>query len=180
MEKGDKTTRCLYMRLVRYCERAGAKYPRMPKKRKKYTYSPARRIVATDEMVEKTLKVLDEHAARSRHLNNTALKTALQTNENYVRVVAAEMRRRRLLADGLAPTEAGVAAAEEIGDRTSVDIILAAVVSAWTSGRECEGLGSLMKSTGFSRSTVNVAIIKLRDQGLLFPRGFLILRKAPV
>jgi len=50
------------------------------------------------------------------------------------------------------------------------------VVEAWNTGKTCETLGSLEASMDFCRSSVNVAIISLRQKDLLHARGLLILR----
>jgi len=180
MEQGDVTIRRLYMRLVRYCERAGAKYPHMPRKRGKSTWKAKPRDV-TEQLITTAVKVIDEHAARSRLLNNVALAKVLGENVDFVKKLLGTMRRRKLIADGLAPTPAGLRRAAEIGNAvTSKDVVLARAAKTWVQARPCESLTSLLVSTSFSRSTVNVAIIRLRDEELLYPRGLIIPRKVNV
>jgi hypothetical protein len=172
LEPSKATTRKLYMRLVRYCKNAGVIYPRLPKKPTRRMY--ARRPRAAN-WVSATAK-LRSLTAPSCPLHNNILASALGVTARDLPHVLAELRRRRVIANGLAPTLAGIEAARNMQSSYCVDQVLARAVTAWDTGAPCETLGSLIKTTGFCRSSINVAIISLRERGLLHPRGLCILR----
>jgi hypothetical protein len=85
------------------------------------------------------------------------------------------MRRKKMLADGIVPTKVDADPDDLIGCERAV---LNAVRAAWADKkRSCETLTSLVVTTGYARSSINLAIVRLRDRGLLEPRGFLYLRE---
>jgi hypothetical protein len=88
-------------------------------------------------------------------------------------LVVAELRRKRILADGLAPMPFEVSP-PLLASETAV---LHAIVVAWDQGMPCESLDTLTAKLDYSKSTVNLAIIKLRSLNLVYPRGLLVLRK---
>lgn len=172
LEPSQATTRKLYMRLTRYCKNAGVIYPKLPRKvsRRMYVRRPraANWAAATAQ--------LRSLAAPSCPLHNNILRSALGLTPRDTPPALAELRRRRVIADGLAPTPAGIEAAKNIQSSYCVDQVLSRVITAWNTGAPCETLGSLLTSLEFGRSSINVAIITLRRKGLIHPRGLLILR----
>jgi len=177
LEPSPATTRKLYMRLVRYCKSAGVIYPRLPAKRKpKRSPRPLRRgtvLLADLSAVTQKIRSL---AAPGCPVGNTELAAALGVSPRDLNGVLAELRRRRVLSDGLVPTSRGIELAEKVQSSYCWEQVLASVVTAWTTGKTCETLGSLDASLDFCRSSINVAIIGMREKGLLHPRGLLILR----
>lgn len=176
-EPTETSVRRLYMRLVRYCQRVGCVYPQPPRKKK-----PWREVMAQRNYRSKIIEALYEAAAESRRLTNTSLASQLAIPERELKAIIAELRRDRVLADGMVPTRAGIERVESNDCETKfcADVILSRVVKAWTSGAPCETLGSLDAdpSFGFNHSTANLAIVTLRDRGLIELRGYLYLRKA--
>jgi hypothetical protein len=176
MEPSNLTTRRLYMRLVRYCERADVPYPHMPRarnpNRRKY-YGP-RQWVVTDADVAEAVAALRRAADKGKVYDNERLSLELRTTDDkYVKTLVAEMRRRRVLADGLVPS--GKTTTERLlgSEQRTYDLI----IKAWADpSRGCETLSSLVDQLGYARHTVNIAIIKLRKLGLVEPRGYLHLR----
>ena len=171
LEPTPGNVRRLYMRLVRYCERAEVLYPRGPRRRK----AEASRTDAmrADDVIDKANKALHTLAAPGCATTNTALATSLGLNERYGKLVVAELRRKRILADGLAPMPFEVSP-PLLASETAV---LHAIVAAWDQGMPCESLDTLTAKLDYSKSTVNLAIIKLRSLNLVYPRGLLVLRK---
>lgn len=174
MEPSNLTTRRLYMRLVRYCERADVPYPHAPKKpRSRSSYTP--RVWAIgDADVAEAVAALKEASRRLKVYDNERLSLELRTTDDkYVKTLVAEMRRRRVLADGLVPT--GKTSTERLleSEKRTYDLI----IKAWADpSRGCETLSSLVDQLGYARHTVNIAIIRLRKLGLVEPRGYLHLR----
>ena len=173
MEPSNLTTRRLYMRLVRYCERADVPYPHAPKKPRSRSYTP--RVWAIgDADVAEAVAALKEASRRLKVYDNERLSLELRTTDDkYVKTLVAEMRRRRVLADGLVPT--GKTSTERLleSEKRTYDLI----IKAWADpSRGCETLSSLVDQLGYARHTVNIAIIRLRKLGLVEPRGYLHLR----
>lgn len=181
MEPSAATTRKLYMRLVQYCKKAGVPYPHMPPPPRKRKPRRLRgRAALTGADLTHVIVALRTIAAPSRPVGNTELAAALGVPIRQLGAMLAELRRRKVLADGLTPTHEGVAAAaKQPSSRTCADEVLERVVTAWTTGEPCETLGSLVDQLAYCRSTINVSIISLRERGLLHPRGSLILRENP-
>lgn len=172
MEPTKLNVRRLYMRLARYCERAEVEYPRMPKKRRKgKRYSPA---TIESLMVADAVVAINKRMKRGEQTDALDLADAMGYPERTTKSIIAEMRRRKMLADGIVPTVGNPEPDDLIGCERA---ILEAVRAAWADKtRSCETLTTLCESTGYARSTINLAIGKLRYLGLLEPRGFLYLR----
>lgn len=166
------TTRRLYMRLVRYCERAGVEYPQPEKRatspRSWFKESDLRRIVA----------LLEERAARLEATDNWYVAFVLSLSLREVKTGIAELRRRGIIASGIVPTTAGVEeAALRQNSAAAMDRVLCAIVEA-RKRDEDESLATLCDKLPFSRSTINLSIVRLRDDGYLLRRGHLALRNA--
>ena len=177
MQPSDATTRKLYMRLVNYCKRAGVPYPYAPKKRK----GPSRRITAgwrpSDADILRAITVLKSHTALGCPTSNMDLANALGVSLRVAMGIASVLRKRRIIGDGLVPSADGITAAQNMRTSYCADQVLATVVACWREGRDCETLGSLDNGRlDFCRSSINVAIISLREKGLILPRGNLYLR----
>lgn len=175
MEVGPQASRRLYMRLVRYCERAELAYPKVEK--------PAipwrERIDAAT--LDRIVGLLEERAGRLEDSDNVVVEDALQLSSRDVKLHLAELRRRGWVANGIVPTPEGIAIVERWAATSTpalcaFDAVLCAVVEAWASGAPCETLRSLGEKLSFSHSTLNLAIVRLRDAGLLARRGTLHLR----
>lgn len=173
MEPSHLTTRRLYMRLVRYCERADVPYPHAPKKprtgpRPRYDY------VVTEADIDEALTVLRRAADKGKVFDNERLSLDLRaSHDKHIKTLVAEMRRRRLLADGLVPTKKTTTERLLESERRVYDLI----IKAWADpDRGCETLSSLVEQLDYVRHTVNIAIVRLRALGLVEPRGFLYLR----
>jgi hypothetical protein len=171
LEPTPSNVRRLYMRLVRYCERAEVPYPRVPRRHR--AVSNRTEAMRADAVITKAKKALHTLAAPGCATTNTALATSLGLPERESKLVVAELRRKRILADGLAPMPFEVSA-PLLASETAV---LHAIVVAWDQGMPCESLDSLTAKLNYSKSTINVAIIKLRSLNLVYPRGMLVLRK---
>lgn len=176
MEPSNLTTRRLYMRLVRYCERADVPYPHAPKAKnpnRKRGYG-AKVWAITNADVTEAVAALKLAASKLKVYDNERLSLELRsTDDKYVKALVAEMRRRRVLADGLVPT--GKTTTERLleSEKRTYDLI----IKAWVDpSRGCETLSSLVDQLGYARHTVNIAIIRLRKLGLVEPRGYLHLR----
>jgi len=172
MEPNAVTVRRLYMRLVRYCERAEVPYPRH------HRPAGAARPALTDAMLANATQALVKHAALGETLDNISLSVALRAPVRETKMCIAELRRRGVVANGVVPTPAGIRENAKIDEaKTSVLAVLRAVVSAWTSSAPCETLSSLCAKLPFTRSAINLALVRLRDDGYLAPRGLLYLRE---
>lgn len=171
MEPTPSNVRRLYMRLVRYCERAEVPYPRVPRTRRPVSHRTE--AMRADAVITKAKKALHTLAAPGCATTNTALATSLGLHEREGKLVVAELRRRRVLADGLAPMPFEISPALTAAETA----VLHAIVVAWDQGKPCESLDSLTAKLNYSKSTINVAIIKLRSLNLVYPRGMLVLRK---
>lgn len=172
MEPGPPTTRRLYMRLVRYCERAGVAYPHV----ERAPAPPAPRTYDEDLMF-RLVFLLRRRAARLEDSDNEVVADTLQVSETILKFHVAELRRRNIIANGIVPTREGheLAASEGL-DSTVRTEVLRTVVKTWASNEPCETLRSLSEKLPFSRSSINLAIVRLRDDGFLAPRGNLYLR----
>jgi len=166
-ERSPTTTRRLYMRLVRYCERVGVAYPRV------VAAKTATDSSGHDEMtLFRVSFFIRRRAGRGQASTNTDVAYALGLSERDVKLYTAELRRRGVLANGIVPTGRGIIEAQRrSGGEASYDQVLRAVVAAWTSGAPCETLSSLLQKLHYNRSTVNLAIVRLRDEGFVAPRG---------
>lgn len=177
MEPSAATTRKLYMRLVRYCKSAGVVYPRLAAKRPPRSNTRVRRRInpqlANLSLVTDKIRSL---TAPGCPIGITELAAGLGVSVRDLNGVLAELRRRKVISDGLSPTSRGIELAENMQPGYCLEHVLTRVVGAWTTGKTCETLGSLEASLDFCRSSVNVAIISLRQKDLLHPRGLLILR----
>lgn len=172
MEPTPSNRRRLYMRLVRFCERAEVPYPHQPKKRR--DTSDKRALLRSDDMVRRAVEALATTSVPGGLVDYTAFKAALGVDARDLKLVVAELRRRRILADGLSLMPFEVSPPINAGSETAV---LHAIVKAWDSDGPCASLDTLVESLGYSRSTVNIAIIKLRSLNLVYPRGTLVRRK---
>lgn len=172
LEPTPSNRRRLYMRLVRYCERAEVPYPRQPKQRKVRVDRSAK--FRGDPIVERAVEVLRKTSVPGGVVDYPAFKEAMGLDTRCLKTVIAELRRRHILADGLAVMPFEVSPPINAGSETAV---LHAIVEAWDSDGPCVSLDTLVASLGYSRSTVNIAIIKLRSLNLVYPRGTLVRRK---
>lgn len=171
MEPTRLSVRRVYMRLARYCERAEIKYPRVVKKRAHKRYSPAS---VEPLMIADAVVAINKRLKRDEQTDSLDLADELGYSERTTKCIIAEMRRKKLLADGIVPVKVSVDPDDLIGCERAV---LDAVRSAWADKkRSCETLTSLVETTGYARSSINLTIVRLRDRGLLEPRGFLYLR----
>lgn len=171
LEPTPSNVRRVYMRLVRYCERAEVPYPKVPRVR--HPATSRTEAMRDKDVIAKAKKVLHTLAAPGCATTNAALATSLGVNERDGKLVVAELRRRRVLADGLAPMPFEISPALT----TAETAVLHAIVVAWDQGAPCESLDSLTAKLGYCKSTVNLAIIKLRSLNLVYPRGLLVRRK---
>jgi biotin operon repressor len=168
MEPGPVSTRRLYMRLVRYCERIDAPYPRLtpepPRGGEPRTFDGA--------TLFRISFFVRRRAGRGQASNIMDVAAALKLSERDVRLYTAELRRRGVLANGAVPTGRGLVEADLVRNSGKAHhAVLCAVVDAWTSGAPCETLRSLHQKLRYNRSTINVAIVRLRDEGFVAPRG---------
>ena len=170
MEPSRMVTRCLYMRLVRYCEREEIPYPHATRQRK---HQGNRNIPAvTPMMVTDAIIAVKKRVKRGEQTDVMDLSDALHVPDRLAKRIVAEMRRRRLAADGLVPTKVDADPKLTGCERAVMD----AARAAWADEkRPCETLTTLA-STGYARATLNIAIVNLRNLGLLEPRGFIYLR----
>ena len=175
MEPTKMNVRKVYMRLVRYCERAGVPYPHMPRKRKRS--SPGRKTVPgpeTDALIDKAVRILHARAEKNEQTDLLDLADALNRADRDTKSLVAEMRRRLILSDGVVPTP-GAAVPESL--TPSERAVLNAVQEAWDNPTQpCETLSSLKSRVPFAHSSINLALVKLRHYNLIEPRGFLYLR----
>lgn len=172
LEPAPATTRRLYMRLVRYCERAGVEYPHPV--RVEVAPTPTYREASLDRIT----RLLEERAARLEATDNGCLADTLQLPSKEVKCSVAELRRRGVIASGIVPTAAGVEeAAQRAQSGLSIHRVLHTIVESWTHGSS-ESLASLCDKLPLAHSTINVSIVRLRDDGYLMRRGHLALRNA--
>jgi hypothetical protein len=172
MEPTRLSVRRVYMRLARYCERAEIKYPRAVKKRGHKRYSPAS---VEPLMIADAVVAINKRLKRDEQTDALDLADETGYPERTTKCIIAEMRRKKMLADGIVPTKVDADPDDLIGCERAV---LDAVRAAWADKkRSCETLTSLVVTTGYARSSINLAIVRLRDRGLLEPRGFLYLRE---
>jgi hypothetical protein len=172
MEPTRLSVRRVYMRLARYCERAEIKYPRAVKKRGHKRYSPAS---VEPLMIADAVVAINKRLKRDEQTDALDLADETGYPERTTKCIIAEMRRKKMLADGIVPTVGNPEPDDLIGCERAV---LDAVRAAWADKkRSCETLTSLVVTTGYARSSINLAIVRLRDRGLLEPRGFLYLRE---
>jgi hypothetical protein len=174
MEPGPATTRALYMRLVRYCERLEVPYPRVTRP---YVPRAPQRYTPDDAALEKLVAVLHRREAEGLDTDVLDLADEAGIDDRMVKLHVAEMRRRHVLADGIVPSEEGLKAADtDVANPICADMVLQCAVAAWRSDGPCAKLDTLVETLDYSRSHINLAIVKLRDEGLFRPRGFLYLR----
>lgn len=172
LEPSPAATRRLYMRLVRYCERAGVEYPH-----------PVRVEVAPtpnyeEASLDRITRFLEERAARLEATDNWCIADKLQLSLKEVKCGVAELRRRGVVAAGIVPTTAGIEeAARHAQSKLSIHRVLHAIVESWARGSD-ESLTSLCDKLPLARSTINLSIVRLRDDGYLMRRGHLALRNA--
>jgi len=172
LEPNSTSTRRLYMRLVRYCERVGVEYPKVERE----PAEPAP-INLDEATLFRIVFLLRRRAARLEDSDNSVVADTLHISDRDVKLYTAELRRRNVVANGIVPTEAGRQRAAALDQPKTVrDTVLVAVVAAWSSSGPCETLRSLCDKLAYSRSAINLAIVRLRDDGLLAPRGHLYLR----
>lgn len=168
MEPSRANVRCLYMRLVRYCERHELTYPRLRRKKK-----AASLLAVTPTMVTDAILAIKRRMKRGEQTDMLDLEDELKLPNRLVKRIVAEMRRRRLVADGLVPAKVEA----DPGLTGCEQAIIKAVRAAWADEkRSCESLNTLPAAIGYAHSTINIAIVKLRQLGLIEPRGFLYLR----
>lgn len=172
LEPSPANTRRLYMRLVRYCERAEVPYPHQPRKRRERV--DRAEVYRTDEVTRRAVAALKKTTLPGGVVDYPAFKAEMGIDARRLKTVIAELRRRHILADGLAVMPFKVSPPINAGSETAV---LHAIVEAWDSHGPCASLDTLVASLGYSRSTVNIAIIKLRSLNLVYPRGTLVCRK---
>lgn len=177
MEPGPGTTRRLYMRLVRYCERIEVPYPVAPQPRKPAfrPTKPADFVPVTVSKIKAALMHRDEQGLQTDVLD---LADALGLTDRDAKLYVAELRRRCVIADGPTPTEAGIkrVCAGVEGRPLCADRVLHAIVVAWDRGDPLPSLDTLAEQLRYSRSAVNITLVQLRAEGFLRPRGFLYLR----
>ena len=174
MEPAPQSTRMLYMRLVRYCERLEIPYPRVPrtaKPREPY------RFAVDEARIDTIIEVLRRRDEAGLDTDVLDLADEVGLDDRMVKFYVAEMRRRNLLADGITPSEQGLRAADlNVANPICADMVLQCAVASWRSTGPCAKLDTLAETLDYSRSHINLAIVKLRDEGLFRPRGFLYLR----
>lgn len=168
LEPSPASTRRLYMRLVRYCERIGEPYPRLTPE-PPHDGEPRAFDGATLFRISFFVR---RRAGRGQASTILDVAAALKLSERDVRLYTAELRRRGVLANGIVPTGRGLVEADLVRNSwKSHHQVLCAVVDAWTSGAPCETLRSLEPKLRYNRSTINTAIVRLRDEGFVAPRG---------
>jgi hypothetical protein len=172
LEPSPGNTRRLYMRLVRYCERAEVPYPHQPRKRR--AKADTAEAFRGDDVVRRAVDALKKTSTPGGVVDYPAFKALMGIDSRRLKTVIAELRRRHILADGLAVMPFEISPPINAGSETAV---LHAIVEAWDSKGPCASLDTLVASLGYSRSTVNIAIIKLRSLNLVYPRGTLVRRK---
>lgn len=170
-EPGTLTMRRLYMRLVRYCERAEVPYPKMPKKSR-----PGRRggphTKPDYSLVDGCVAMMKKHP-QPMSIEDFAEKVGVDAR--IAKRIVAEMRRRRLLADGIVPIKGATTEEHLTGSEV---FVFEAVREAWNDkDQQCHSLGSLVDYGRYARHTLSIAIIKLRKLGLVEARGGLYLRE---
>lgn len=171
LEHNSSTMRRLYMRLVRYCERAEVPYPKMPKKSR-----PGRRggphTQPDYSLIDGCVAMMKKHP-QPMSIEDFAEKVGVDAR--IAKRLVAEMRRRRLLADGIVPIKGATTEERLVGSEV---FVLEAVREAWNDkDRQCHSLGSLVDYGRYARHTLSIAIIKLRKLGLVEARGGLYLRE---
>jgi hypothetical protein len=172
MEPTPGNMRRLYMRLVRYCERAEVPYPHQPKRRKERVDQTA--AFRSDDVVHRAVEALKKTSVPGGVVDYAAFREAMGIDARRLKTIIAELRRRHILADGLVVMPFEISPPVNAGSETAV---LHAIVEAWDGDGPCASLNTLVQSLGYSRSTVNIAIIKLRSLNLVYPRGTLVRRK---
>jgi len=177
MEPGPKTTRTLYMRLVRYCERLEVAYPTMAQPRKQ-AFKPMKPTDFVPVTVSKIKAALMHRDAQGLQTDVLDLADAIGLTDRDTKLYVAELRRRKVIADGPAPTPEGIERARTgvDGRPCCPDRALDAIVQAWDRGEPLPSLDTLAAQLRYSRSAMNVALVQLRADGMLRPRGFLYLR----
>jgi hypothetical protein len=176
MEPGPMATRCLYMRLIRYCERIGAEYPRGPRRVRQ---AKQRVLVMSEETIQRLVETLRERANMEQPTTVYDLALHADLPERDVKAYVAEMRRRYLIADGIVPLPKAVHAAGIITDQKNAscyDAVIGSVVEAWCSTGPCATLERLHETVPYSKSYINYAIVRLREEGYFALRGYLHLR----
>jgi NMD protein affecting ribosome stability and mRNA decay len=164
--------RRLYMRLVRYCERAEVPYPKMPRRSRRPGRRGGRHTQPDFSLIDGCVAMMKKHP-QPMSVEDFAAKVGVDTR--IAKRLIAEMRRRRLLADGIVPIK-GATTNERLV--SSEVFVLEAVREAWNDkDRQCHSLGSLVDYGRYARHTISIAIIKLRKLGLVEARGGLYLRE---
>lgn len=173
MKPCEASMRRLYMRLVRYCERSGLTYPRAGRAKTAPPSEPAPYVFDETQLFRVSF-FIRRRAGRGQAIRNTDVADGLGLSDREAKFYIAELRRRNVLSNGIVPTQQGIdlLTDAEPPDYARFDV-LRAIVEAWTSGAPCETLRSLREKLPYSPSTVNLAIVQLRDEGLVAPRGYL-------
>jgi hypothetical protein len=176
MEPSQATTRKLYMRLVRYCERLEIPYPVVVKPTR--VFRPAKPTDFVPVIVAKIKAAIMNREAAGLQTDVLDLADAVGLTDRDTKLYVAELRRRRIISDGPTPTETGLirgrAGCE--GRPFCPDRALDAIVTAWDAGDPLPSLDTLAEQLRYSRSAMNIALVQLRANGFLRPRGFLYLR----
>jgi len=177
MPADANSTRCLYMRLVRYCERIGVTYPKQERKPRKSI--PRGAFVPREDVIEVMVDVLQDRQTIEETTTVYDLADILRMQDRDAKAYVAELRRRGIVADGIVPTARALHAASLITEdrfASCYDAVIGTVVEAWRSDGPCATLETLAASVPFSKSYINFAIVKLRGEGYFVPRGHLYLR----
>lgn len=174
MEPCDQTTRTLYMRLSRYCERIEIPYPVVVRPKQPRAYTPP---AMRDDVIDAIVAALRAAEAEGEALRPEDLPARTKLPEHVIKAHIGELRRRGLVADGIVPAM-GEAIHEAQARAGAEAFVLMACIQAWLSGAELPTLETLTAADQFSRSFLNATIVKLRRDGLLRPRGYLYLRVA--
>jgi len=160
--------RLIYMRLVRYCRRAGVIMPPAP---------TTDRVFVTPAQLRAVEICIRGRAAQELHTSWPDIVEDTKIQGSVVRMAVASLRRRGIVArSGLAPTAQGMREWHQLphGARRR---IMELVTLDWVSpDKELHTLGSLVERLGLQRSTLNTAICRLREANYLEPRGTLSLR----
>lgn len=174
MEPCDASMRRLYMRLVRYCERSGLTYPRAGRAKDTLPPSEPEPYVFDEMQLFRISFFIRRRAGRGQAIRNTDVADGLGLSDREAKFYIAELRRRNVLSNGIVPTQQGIDLLVDAEPPSYARFdVLRAIVDAWTSGSPCETLRSLREKLPYGPSTVNLAIVQLRDEGLVAPRGYL-------
>lgn len=129
-----------------------------------------------EEISKNCLRILHDRMAHEYHTSWPDIEEALSLPGATTRKIIADLRRRGLIAaPGLYPTALGMREWDTLPKNSSRRNIMRLVIENWLEPQEpAITLSTLEAKLSVSRSTLNLAIVRLRDMNYLEPRGTIV------